>query len=147
MIWRELKPFANLAGKPLLASWMGGADVAAGQAILSAAGVPTFEFPDQAAKAFTYMWRYAYNLRALGGIIQRYALTDRIGPVAIVAATEEAFRQASVFAAAATAERPLAVFREQAEAVRWLIRMVEGHEQDAAESVRWVGDPWDVEKD
>lgn len=60
-----LKPFANVPGKPLLASWMGGADVAAGQAILSAAGVPTFEFPDQAAKAFTYMWRYAYNLRAL----------------------------------------------------------------------------------
>jgi hypothetical protein len=80
------------------------------------------------------------NIKALGGIIQRYALTDRIGPVAIVAATDEAFRQASVFAAAASAERPLAVFREQAEAVRWLIRMVEGYDRDADETVRWVSD-------
>jgi hypothetical protein len=42
------------------------------------------------------------NIKALGAIIQRYALTDRIGPVAIVAATDEAFRQAGVFAAAAS---------------------------------------------
>jgi acetyltransferase len=60
-----IKPLANLPGKPLLASWMGGADVAAGRAILSHAGVPTFEFPDMAARAFTYMWSYADNLRAL----------------------------------------------------------------------------------
>jgi acetyltransferase len=60
-----IKPMANLPGKPLLASWMGGAEVAAGRAILSRAGIPTFEFPDMAARAFTYMWRYADNLRAL----------------------------------------------------------------------------------
>ena len=87
------------------------------------------------------------NIRALGGIIQRYALTDRIGPVAIVAVTDEAFRQASVFASAATAERPLAVFREQAEAVRWLIRIVEGYEQDAEEATRWVSDRWGTRDD
>jgi hypothetical protein len=87
------------------------------------------------------------NIRALGGIIQRYALTDRIGPVAIVAASDEAFRQASVFAAAATAERPLAVFREQAEAVRWLIRMVEGHEQYTEEATRWMADHRDLKDD
>jgi len=60
-----ITPLANLDGKPLLASWMGGAEVAAGRAILSRAGVPTFEFPDAAARAFTYMWRYADNLRAI----------------------------------------------------------------------------------
>lgn len=60
-----VKGLAKMNGKPLLASWMGGAEVAAGHAILSRAGVPTFHFPDAAARAFTYMWRYTYNLRGL----------------------------------------------------------------------------------
>ncbi len=51
--------------KPLLASWMGGSGVAAGTNILNAAGIPTFSYPDTAARAFTYMWRYTYNLRGL----------------------------------------------------------------------------------
>ena len=66
------------------------------------------------------------NIRTLGRIIERYALTDRIGPVAIVATTDEAFRQAEVFAAAARAERPLGIFRQQHEAARWLARMRQG---------------------
>jgi acetyltransferase len=49
----------------VLASWMGGADVAAGVAILNRAGIPTFPYPDTAAQVFNYMWRYAYNLRAI----------------------------------------------------------------------------------
>ena len=51
--------------KPVLASWMGGADVAAGEAILNRAGIPTFPYPDTAATVFNYMWRYAYNLAAI----------------------------------------------------------------------------------
>jgi acetyltransferase len=39
--------------------------VAEGTAILNAAGIPTFSYPDTAARAFTYMWRYTYNLRGL----------------------------------------------------------------------------------
>ena len=39
-------------GKPVLASWMGGADVAAGEAILNRANIPTFPYPDTAARAF-----------------------------------------------------------------------------------------------
>jgi acetyltransferase len=60
-----LKPYANQSGKPLLASWMGGNAIAAGEAALNSAGIPTFPFPDTAARAFTYMWRYTYNLRSL----------------------------------------------------------------------------------
>jgi acetyltransferase len=60
-----VKSLAKLQGKPLVASWMGGAEVAAGRSILSRAGIPTFHFPDAAARAFTYMWRYTYNLRGL----------------------------------------------------------------------------------
>jgi acetyltransferase len=62
---RRLKDYAHSTGKPLLASWMGGVSVAEGEAILNAAGIPTFSYPDTAARAFTYMWRYTYNLRGL----------------------------------------------------------------------------------
>jgi len=61
----HLKPFAKLEGKPILASWMGGAEVAAGESILNHANIPTFQFPDTAVRAFNYMWRWAYNLKAL----------------------------------------------------------------------------------
>ncbi|HRL10551.1 MAG TPA: bifunctional acetate--CoA ligase family protein/GNAT family N-acetyltransferase [Aggregatilineales bacterium] len=59
-----LKNYANL-GKPVLASWMGGAEVAAGEAILNRANIPTFAYPDTAVRLFNYMWRYSYNLRGI----------------------------------------------------------------------------------
>jgi acetyltransferase len=61
----ELKKFSHLEGKPILASWMGAQMVEAGEDILNAANIPTFKYPDRAAQAFSYMWRYSYNLRAL----------------------------------------------------------------------------------
>ncbi|MGA2176757.1 MAG: bifunctional acetate--CoA ligase family protein/GNAT family N-acetyltransferase [Verrucomicrobiota bacterium] len=61
----QLKPYAHLEGKPILASWMGADAVVAGEDILNAAKVPTFKYPDRAARAFCYMWRYTENLRAL----------------------------------------------------------------------------------
>ncbi len=64
-IAEELRPLAKQEGKPLLASWMGGVDVAAGEAILNRANIPTFPYPDTAARAFNYMWQYADNLKAL----------------------------------------------------------------------------------
>ena len=61
----QLKKFAKLDGKPVLASWMGGASVAAGESILNRAGIPTFAYPDSAAQVFHAMWRYSVALRAL----------------------------------------------------------------------------------
>ncbi len=61
----RLKVYAKSSGKPLLASWMGGKSVAEGERILNNSGIPTFAYPDTAARAFTYMWRYTYNLRGL----------------------------------------------------------------------------------
>jgi len=72
-IAERLKPFAKEYGKPVLASWMGGNSVAAGEAALNSAGIPTFSYPDTAARAFTYMWRYTYNLR---GLYETPALTE-----------------------------------------------------------------------
>jgi acetyltransferase len=61
----RMAPYARGSGKPVTASWMGADDVAKGTAILNAAGIPTFPYPDTAARAFTYMWRYTYSLRGL----------------------------------------------------------------------------------
>ena len=65
LVAQSMKPYAKQFGKPVLASWMGGKSVAAGEAALNSAGIPTFSYPDTAARAFTYMWRYTYNLRGL----------------------------------------------------------------------------------
>lgn len=62
---KRLAPYAKGHGKPLLASWMGGKEVAEGEAVLSAAGVPTFSYPDTAARAFDYMCAYSERLRGL----------------------------------------------------------------------------------
>jgi acetyltransferase len=61
----SLKAHASAHGKPVLASWMGGESVAEGIRILNAANIPTFSYPDTAARAFAYMWKYTYNLRGL----------------------------------------------------------------------------------
>lgn len=64
-IAEKLKPYAKGLGKPVLASWMGGTEVAAGEQILNQAGIPSFQFPDSAVRAFNYMWRYSYNLKGI----------------------------------------------------------------------------------
>lgn len=61
----QLVPYAQIEGKPVLASWMGGAGVEAGAGILNRANIPTFEYPDTAVRMFNYMWRYNSNLRTL----------------------------------------------------------------------------------
>ncbi|RKH66614.1 GNAT family N-acetyltransferase [Corallococcus sp. AB049A] len=61
----RLKGYAKLPGKPVLASWMGGSEVAAGERILNDAGIPTFGYPDTAARIFNYMWRYSDNIAGL----------------------------------------------------------------------------------
>jgi acetyltransferase len=59
--------------KPILASWMGGAEVMAGESILNRAGIPTYPYPDSAARVFSYMWQYSYNLH---GIYETPMLAD-----------------------------------------------------------------------
>jgi acetyltransferase len=65
MTAERLKQYAARSTKPVLASWMGGASVAAGNDILSRAGIPTFPYPDAAVRMFNHMWQYESNLRAL----------------------------------------------------------------------------------
>src|SRR4051794_8447174 len=65
LIAESLRPYAASLGKPVLASWMGGSSVSAGEDILNQAGIPSFAFPDTAVRAFNYMWQYTYNLRGI----------------------------------------------------------------------------------
>jgi acetyltransferase len=61
----KMLPFAKMKDKPLIASWMGGLEVSRGIEILNAGGIPAFPFPDDAARAFSLMWRYSKNIQAL----------------------------------------------------------------------------------
>jgi len=77
---------ASGSTQPILASWMGGAEVDEGEAILNQAGIPTYRYPDQAARLFGLLWRHSY---ALKGLYETPALTlhhgvDRAAVAAIL---------------------------------------------------------------
>jgi acetyltransferase len=60
----KIAPYAH-GEKPMLASLMGGESIEAAKPVLNAAGIPLFSYPDTAARVFSNMWRYSYNLRGL----------------------------------------------------------------------------------
>ncbi|HEU4415964.1 MAG TPA: bifunctional acetate--CoA ligase family protein/GNAT family N-acetyltransferase [Candidatus Angelobacter sp.] len=60
-----MRKAAESIKKPLLASWMGGSRMQLAANVLNEARIPTFEYPDAAARSFAYMWRYSSNLQAL----------------------------------------------------------------------------------
>jgi acetyltransferase len=60
-----LVAFAEVHDIPVLASWIGGKSIAAAETILNQASIPTFPYPDDAAKVFNYMWRFSASLRNL----------------------------------------------------------------------------------
>ncbi|MCP9790930.1 bifunctional acetate--CoA ligase family protein/GNAT family N-acetyltransferase [Vulcanococcus limneticus Candia 3F8] len=62
---QRLRQLAATSQKPLVASWMGGDEVAAGEAILNGTGIATNRYPDAAARLFNTLWRYSYNLRGI----------------------------------------------------------------------------------
>ena len=57
-----MRTYAKMEGKPLLTSWMGGTRAKTGRNILTEAGIPMFDYPDDAARAFSNMWRYSKSL-------------------------------------------------------------------------------------
>ncbi len=61
----ELAPYAKKLGKPVIATWMGGNDVGPGELLLNKADIPTYPYPDTAARVFDYMAHYADNLSSL----------------------------------------------------------------------------------
>lgn len=59
----KLRPYAKIEGKPVLASWMGGKTVEPGKQILNDMDIPTYDYPDIAARTFNYMWKYQENIK------------------------------------------------------------------------------------
>ncbi|HEY7308618.1 MAG TPA: bifunctional acetate--CoA ligase family protein/GNAT family N-acetyltransferase [Gemmataceae bacterium] len=56
---------ATEINKPVLACWMGGAAVRRGVELLNAAGIPTFDAPESAIRAFLHMVQYRRNQELL----------------------------------------------------------------------------------
>ncbi len=56
---------ASHAHKPVLAAWMGGRVVAEGIQLLNTAGIPTYNTPEKAVRAFMHLVSYARNLEIL----------------------------------------------------------------------------------
>jgi hypothetical protein len=73
-------------------------------------------------------------LKGFAETVRRHAAAGPVGPIAIVATNDESFRQAAVFAEAATVDRPIKIFHEQHEARRWLNAFAE-EEQRVGEMV------------
>jgi acetyltransferase len=62
---RQVAVFAHGTGKPVLAAWMGGAAVREGRALLQRGGVPTFDTPESAVRAFLNMVQFRRNQELL----------------------------------------------------------------------------------
>lgn len=132
----RLKPYAKVEGKPVLASWMGGADVAAGEAILQKAGVPTFAFPDTAARAFNNMWRFSRNLASLYETPNLPAGGDAPDRAAASALVERARAAGRAFLTEAESKQLLALYGLPTVATR-----VATSEDDAVSAARALGLP------
>jgi len=129
---------AKQTSKPLLASWMGGKDVAPGIAALNAASIPTFAYPDTAARVFDLMWRYTYNLR---GIYETPAVSDDPGK----GSAERAKAQAILAAARASGRTLLTEYESKQLLSLYAIPTVETRiartAEEAAEAASQIGFP------
>jgi acetyltransferase len=108
----RLRPYATATGKPVLASWMGGVDVAAGEAILNRSNIPTFAHPDTAARVFDYMWEYTEHLRALyeTPAVAPAGTHEAARPAAATSLLEEARRAGRVLLTELESKRLLAAY-------------------------------------
>jgi acetyltransferase len=62
---KEICAQAAATPKPVLAAWLGGAAMREGTGLLNDAGIPTYQTPEQAIKAFMTLVSYARNLDTL----------------------------------------------------------------------------------
>ena len=70
------------AHKPVLAAWMGGRVVAEGIQLLNTAGIPTYNTPEKAVRAFMHLVSYARNLEILHETPQGHPLGVHARPAA-----------------------------------------------------------------
>ena len=56
---------------PIITSWVGGADIQKGRDIFNQAGIPTFDTPERAVRAFMNIYRFSKNIEILQQIPSR----------------------------------------------------------------------------
>ncbi|HEX7029072.1 MAG TPA: bifunctional acetate--CoA ligase family protein/GNAT family N-acetyltransferase [Gammaproteobacteria bacterium] len=56
---------ARSAGKPIIAAWLGGRDAASARNRFTEVGIPAYATPEQAIRAFMYLFRYRRNQELL----------------------------------------------------------------------------------
>jgi acetyltransferase len=83
---------ASSIRKPVLAAWMGGRLVEPGRQILNQAGIPTYDSPDRAVRAFMYLVTYRSNREILYETPRQIPLN---GSVNVAAAKAEILRALS----------------------------------------------------
>lgn len=64
-IAESLIDLSKSTSKTLLASWMGGDAVESAREALNAGGIPTYDYPDEAARSWQFMWQRQERLRWL----------------------------------------------------------------------------------
>lgn len=75
----------SLKSKPILASWMGGSEVTAAETILNRHQIPTYPYPDSAARLFNLMNHHCYNLQGMAELPAREEIADIPGVDAALA--------------------------------------------------------------
>ena len=136
-IAKALETFNNVSEKPILACWMGAADVAEGEAILNSSGIPTFQFPDAAARTFCYMWRYSDNLRALyetPGLSRNWS--DNLGRARAKTIIEEVHKSHRTLLTEVESKEVL-----EAYGIPVVKTLVASSEEQAVQAARMVGTP------
>ena len=96
--------------KPLVASWMGGARMQLAADVLNEAGIPTFDYPDAAARSLTYMWRYTSNLRAIYETPEFAGDFPHDGPKQVAEITDRALRENRVILTEHESKRILEIY-------------------------------------
>ena len=56
---------AEKAGKPIIATWMGGKTIEEAKEVLIHNNIPTYVTPEEAVKTYMYMYKYGRNLELL----------------------------------------------------------------------------------
>lgn len=124
---RALAAHPRAGKRPVLASWMGGQAVEAARQVLNNSGIPTYDYPDEAARAFHFMWQRHERLGWLAET-NRLACAERPAMTAardLVARHQQAGRgllteaeAKEILAAAGIPVVPTRAARTEAEAVQ-----------------------------
>lgn len=72
-----LVPMIRKTSRPVFAAWMGGSNVLPANGLLNRAGIPTFNTPERAVRAFAALCRYEKNRKMLHEIPERLPVKPR----------------------------------------------------------------------